>query len=216
MAEISKVRVPIIPADLRVRTLRKLSNNEHLESLRVKDCVLGSNDARAMAIDGVVFENDEISSCKLRKSSLADVVFTNCLLFGTDFDGSGWLRVELTGGTFSGLALSACSLQDVKFSRAKLNLANFRMSTLKRVSFVDCELSEADFQGADLTDIEFKNCDLDQAEFSGSKMNRVDMRSSNISSLKGVSSLNGVTITTAQMIGIAHLMASELGLLVRD
>ena len=216
MMHIFNIRPPILPEHPDARDLTMFVPSEHLESIMVVDCKMAGVVARALSIDGVVFENGEISSSKLRKSTLADVEFQNCLLFGTDFDGSGWLRVTFTGGMSSGLVVTDSTVQDVRFTSTKLNLANFRMSRLKRVIFSNCDLSDADFQGTVMRNVIFKNCDLTGAEFSGSISEGVDLRSSNISMIKGVSSLKGATISIDQMVGIAHIMAAELGLDVQD
>jgi uncharacterized protein YjbI with pentapeptide repeats len=211
-----QIHPPILPANPSDQDLRGLPPGGHLESLKVTGCELAGIIAKALSIDGVVFENCEISSSKLHKSTLGDVELINCLLFGTDFDGSGWLRIALTGGMSSGLVVTDSTLQDVSFRSAKLNLANFRMSRLRRVEFRNCDLSDADFQGSDLKNVVFKNCNLAGVEFSGCKAERVDLRNSNISTIRGVNSLKGATISTEQMMSIAPVMAAELGLDVQN
>lgn len=158
----------------------------------------------------------EWSSCRLKKASLGDVVLRDCLWLGTNFDGSGWLRVEVAGGIHSGMVLTDCSLEDVVFEKAKLNLVNFRASKLKRVIFRSCDLTGADFQGAILDNVQFQDCDLREAEFSNCKLKRVDLRTSDISAINGVGSLRGATITTAQLVSIAGALARESGLVIED
>jgi uncharacterized protein YjbI with pentapeptide repeats len=214
MIAIAKPRSPIQPAVLTQTAISDLNDNMQLEGVRVAHTMFSNKEARAISVSGVAFEAVELSSCKLRKASLSDATFTNCLIFGSDFDGSGWLRVETNGGMGSGLVATACTLEDVVFRGTRLNLANFRLSRLKRVMFQDCDLSEADFQATDLSDVVFKNCDLTRAEFSNVSIKRVDMRTSTIDTLKGVTALGGILVTAAQVVGLSLAMASEIGLIV--
>ncbi len=212
----AEIRPAIIPKGLPERSLKGLETNQKIESSRVVDVCLRAVAANAVSFEGMVLESTEISSCKLRKASLSDVVFQDCLLFGSDFDGSGWLRVEVNKGMHSGMVVTDCNFQDVKFASAKLNLVNFRSSKLKRVLFQDCDMTEVDFQGANLSDVKFENCDLSRAEFSGATFSKVDLRGSEISTVKGVSSMRGVRIGTSQLISIAGALAAEMGLAVDD
>jgi len=210
------VREPIISKELVDLGVDVLDSGDTLASLRVVGSEWQRVDAKAISIDGTVFEASEISSSKLKKASVSDVIFRDCLLFGTDFDGSGFLRVVFERGMLSGLAVTDCSLQDVIFEGGKLNLVNFRASKLKRVVFRHCDLTEADFQGASLTDVKLENCNLNNTEFSNTKMSKVDMRGSEISTIRGASSLRGVTISSPQLVSIARVLAEEVGLIIAD
>jgi uncharacterized protein YjbI with pentapeptide repeats len=210
------IREPVISRELSEKSVDSFAQNDQLGSLRVANGIIQRAEARAVSFDCTIFERTEISSSKLRKASITDVIFRDCLLFGTDFDGSGWLRVRIEKGMHSGLVATDCLIRDVVFESAKLHLVNFRASTLKKVVFSSCDLADADFQGANLTDVKFEHCDLSRVEFSGTKFNNVDLRSSEISAIKGISSLRGATIGTAQLIGMAASLAAELGIYVKD
>jgi uncharacterized protein YjbI with pentapeptide repeats len=165
-------------------------------------------------IDSAVFENVEVSSSALKKMSVTDCVFNNCLLFGNDLDGSWLRRVRFKSGMYSGMVLSDSTLTDILFTGVKLNLSNFRSARFQRVEFKSCDLSEADFQGATFTAVSFKNCDLSRADFSNCKMKDVDLRSSKIASVRGLSGLRGAKIDTAQLISVAQGLAAEIGIVV--
>jgi uncharacterized protein YjbI with pentapeptide repeats len=167
-------------------------------------------------IDSSVFENIELSGATLKKVSVTDCVFNNCLLFGNDLDGSWLRRIRFKSGMYSGIVLSDSTLTDILFTGVKLNLSNFRTSRFQRVEFDNCDLSEADFQGASFTAVSFKNCDLSGADFSHCKMTDVDMRNSKIASVKGLAGLRGATIDTAQLMSVAHGLAAEMGIKVDD
>lgn len=210
------VSIPIIPDELISSTDLTLDDNAHIEALHITDLQLSSIHAKSASLDGVVFENCELSASKLPKTSITDARFNSCMLFATDFDGSGWQRVELKKGMMSGIVLSDTSLKDVSFVGIKINLANFRFSNFERVRFEDCDLMEADFHQAEMKSVSFTGCDLRKADFSQCKMSDVDLRGSQLSELKGMQGLKGSIISSAQLFELAPDLADALGMRVSN
>jgi uncharacterized protein YjbI with pentapeptide repeats len=207
---------PSLPSDLKEVHIEALQPIDSYLGLRITDTAIHDAVAAGVSFEGCKLDEIEISSSKLRKSSFQDVICSKCLLFGSDFDSSGWLRVKFNSGTASGVIVSGSSLRDVMFVNVKLNLANFRASKLIDVQFKDCDLSEADFQGAYMKNVSFSGCDLAGVEFSKCEMKAVDLRGSDISSIKGAASLKGAKLNSVQLIGITSLLASEIGIEIED
>jgi uncharacterized protein YjbI with pentapeptide repeats len=208
------VNPPLMPKDLRYELLAEVKGGSSVGQIHCEKLVFTGLEAKNISLDTVIIENSEISSCKFRKSNLSDVIFDNCLLFGTDFDGSGWRRVAIKSGMYSGVVLSDVSLEDVAFKDAKLNLANFRVAKLRSVEFSHCDLTEADFQGADMSSVAFKDCNLSGVNFGNCKLRDVDLRTSNLSTVQGIAGLKGATIDLNQLIVMSQTMAAELGIKV--
>jgi uncharacterized protein YjbI with pentapeptide repeats len=211
-----KVRRPIISVQPESLTVDHIEDSVRIGPGRLDGGFFARSQAKSISIDGAVLAAVEISSSSLRNASIDDCVFNRCLMFGTSFDGSGIHRATFVGGMYSGVVFSDCTIKDVIFESAKLNLSNFRSSRLSSVIFRDCDLTEADFQGAEFRHVEFSRCDLTGAEFSHCKMVGVDLRTSEISGVRGVTGLRGALIDTAQLIGLSHTLASELGVEVSD
>jgi uncharacterized protein YjbI with pentapeptide repeats len=201
------MKAPILPAELTASTLDQLEPQQTLEGMVLSD---------RLSLETSRLEACEVSSSKLRQATFSDVILSDCLLFGSDFDGAGWQRVEVKRGLFSGVVLTDMSLRDVKFSGVKVNLANFRTSKLRDVAFIDCALTDADFQSAELTNVSFSGCDLSGTDFSGVTCSKVDLRSSEIATIRGVTSLRGVTISRPQLITLSQNFANELGIIITD
>lgn len=208
--------IPIIPTGLIKAKPKVIEDRYHLESAHIAELALPNTIARGVSLDGVILDKVEISSSKLHKTLLTDVICNECLFFGTDFDGSGLLRIEFNKGMFSGIILSDTGIRDVVFSGVKLNLANFRMAKLVNVRFEDCDLQESDFKEAQLQKVVFSGCDMTGTDFLQAKMHNVDLRGSNITAIRGLTGLRGATIDTTQLIGLANPLAAELGIKIGD
>lgn len=205
---------PLHPVALTPQQLQDLTDGALIEGAHITSAVMTGQSGRRINFDSCILEHSEISSCQLKKADLIDVEFNDCLIFGTNFDGSSWQRVVIKSGMQSGIVLSDATIKDAVFDHAKLNLANFRSAILTRVEFKGCDLTEADFSGATLHSVTFSDCNLTGTWFSGCSLNDVDLRSSTLVNLHGVGGLKGAKIDTAQLISLAQTMAAELGLTV--
>ena len=201
---------PRIPAKLEDTDFKELSGQ--IEGVRISGLSQAGANLPRLEVTATVMEDVEVSSCKLKQSSVMDSIFKNCLFFGSDFDGSYFTRVRLEKGVASGLVATDCTIKDVSFVGVKLNLCNFRFAKLSHVRFVDCDLRESDFMQAELTDVSFEGCEMQGTDLSDTKFKRVDMRGSEIGRIRGVLGMRGVIIDTTQLIGLSEVFATEIGL----
>ncbi len=201
-----------IPQQLTRFTGATLAGEQDLSGVLVEDADFSSTDLNAVSIEAAMLLRVSLETSKLKHFNLTDVYAEDCLMFGSDLDGSGWLRVEVKGGNFSGLIVSDASFEEVVFSNCKLNMANFRFSKLKSVTFVNCNLQEADFYAAHLSQARFEKCNLTGAHFGDAALSKVDLRTSNLTGLKGVMGLKGALVDTAQLISLAAVIAAEVGI----
>ena len=75
---------------------------------------------------------------------------------------------------------------------------------------------EADFGGASLTRVTFEGCQLVEPDFSGARLEAVDLSGADLRAPKGVTSLAGATISSAQLMELAPVFATQLGISVAD
>jgi len=90
------------------------------------------------------------------------------------------------------------------------------MATLERVVFRDCRMAECDFYESSLTDVLFERCELREATFSGARMKRVEIRGCDLAGLQGVEALRGARLRWSDVLEIAPLLATALGLEIVD
>lgn len=207
-----------IPKDLPVlEHLRKLIlGDETLSAAVIRNDDISHLIAKSFSASEIRLEKVNATQAKLEKTSFSDVVLVNCDLIATALPEASWCRVAIKNSRCSGLQLQPSTLKDVTFTGCKLNLANFRLSKLTNICFADCVLDEADFYAAELQNVVFMNCTLDKTEFSSAKLRRVDFRTSDIIGVKGIGSLAGAIIDSAQLVTLAPLLASVLKIEVRD
>ena len=126
------------------------------------------------------------------------------------------IRCRLQKMLLTGLQLPEANFKDVVFSNCKINLANFRSATFERCIFKDCDLTEADFAMAKCTMTLFDSCQLIKTDFSNAVNKRLEFISSPLHSINGLNGLKGSTIDQQNLIEIAPILASELGIIIKD
>ena len=193
-----------------------LSKNQTLQYAQIIDRDFAGIRLSGLSFDSCLLRNVNFASSQLRNLTLIDCVAEDCLLFGADFDQVGLLRVNFMKGSFTGLVLSGASIKTVRFTNCNLNLTNFRYAKLSSVIFEGCNLTEVDFSGTTMSNVAFKQCVLTGAQFTASTMKNVDLRTSDLVGLKGTLALRGSIVDTAQLIGLAAMMAAEAGIVVAD
>ena len=102
MLDSYSVREPILPTELAEKAIDGIKNGNALEAVRVAGVSITGAEARAITVESSEFEGVELSSCLFKKATMTDVVLQDCLFFGSNFDGSGWLRVEFRKGMHFG------------------------------------------------------------------------------------------------------------------
>jgi uncharacterized protein YjbI with pentapeptide repeats len=187
-------------------------------------------------LDDVELEGDDWSSaeaedgsftcCRLQRvnltaSKLMGVRMRDVLLKSSEASNAEWrrmvgLRLAFEECGLVGFDLAEGRLEDVTFQGCKLDYANFRFLKAQKVVFRECSMVEADFQDSELTSVDFIGCDLTKSRFVRSKLKSVDLRTSNLDDIEKPADLNGATVDTGQLIGMAARLAAQIGIVVND
>lgn len=163
-------------------------------------------------LDGVVAEGGT-----WRGSSLRDVEWRDGRVVGLDLSATEWLDVTVTGAVFAGVEAYDADLRRVTFRGCKLDGVNLRGATLRQVVFDGCLLRDIDLGGAELIDVAFPGSAVRDARLERARLSRTDLRgTTELEIVAGVGSLGGATVTSAQLMALAPLLAHDLGLLVED
>lgn len=196
-----------IPNDLEPLDASALLDGASIERAELSDADCEGLSTSGIDINLSTIERGSFAGTRFRQFILHNVRISGSLLFGANWDGTHFKNVELSNVAASGIALTDAGLTGVRLQSCKLNLANFRQSTLVDIEFIDCQLQEADFMGATLRNVRFVNCELEGVTFSGATLSKVDLTENDISELKDLLSLKGAEITTTQLFGIAPNLA---------
>ncbi|UED84783.1 pentapeptide repeat-containing protein [Streptomyces profundus] len=183
--------------------------------------------------DGVEFVSHDLTGAEAGGVSLLDCALRGCVLDGVRLKGARLLDSLLQEVRGVGVDLMDAELRDVEISDARLGGAqcggatltrvllrggkmdylNLRQARLIDVTFEGCVLIEPDFGGATLERVSFDDCELRGADFSSATLRDVDLRGvSSLSITRGVGRLSGAVISPTQLLELAPLLASELGL----
>lgn len=193
-----------------------LSDEAVISGITAQKQTLENIKAKSLVVKDSKLAHIKLINCDLRNCGLDDVSIANGDMSAIKLPGLSADRVEFKSMRLSGAQIYESRLKNVIFIDCKLDLANFRFTKFKNVLFENCVISEADFGNAEFNNVTFSECELSQADFSGSKATKLDLRSSNIVSIIGVSSLKNAIISPTQLIGIAPQLGLEVGLIVEQ
>ena len=119
-----------------------------------------------MDFSGESFKSSKIIDCSFKSCNLSNIELTNATVMNTEFDncklvGTNWTSVNrVSHPRFTACLLDfsimqdldltkvefeKCSLKDVDFSGAKLNLSHFKEANLENAVFNQCDLQQANF-----------------------------------------------------------------------
>ena len=147
---------------------------------------------------------------RILKSLLAD-------LHGASLDlaDSTWRDSHVTGGRLGAVTLIGASWSGIRVSGCHLGFLNLAGAQLEDVVFERCQVGSLDARTATLNSVAFVDCSLDELNVSGATLARVDLSGARLRSLVGVESLKGAIVSQAQLVDLAPLLATQLGLEVR-
>lgn len=156
--------------------------------------------------------DSQLLSAQISHTQLTDVFVERCSLAGARLEGSHLQRVAFHNSQISGIQLSDAVLKDVSFHNCKVDYANFRFTKLQRVAFLDCELEEADFGNSSCENVLFERCRMNRSDISNSKFNRCSIRDCDLTTTKGLLSLQGVSMPWVDVVQIAGSLATAVGI----
>lgn len=170
------------------------------------------------------FEFTELSECRVTSSRWSESRWRRCMIGDCIIDesdlgnvsmvDSGWQRVAVTRSRLTGLDVSGCTLQNIRFTGCAVDLSNWRFAKVRRAVFDSCKLAGADFASASLSDVRFVGCDLTGAQFREVSLERVRFEACVLDGLGGVTSLTGATVDPLDLIGLSYQLAAALGITI--
>lgn len=160
------------------------------------------------------FTNVTIQDGRLRQARFNDVWLRGVRLTATELTDSNWVGATIIGSVAAGVIAHGSRLRQVTFRGCKLHGFNFRGATLTEVTFEDCMLREVDFGGATLRRCRFPGSQLHETDFSQVTLDRVDLRGAELGIIMTPGALSGATISSAQLIDLAPLLAEHAGITV--
>lgn len=85
-----------------------------------------------------------------------------------------------------------------------------------RLQFDGCDMTDADLYGSTLCQARFFDCDLTRVDFSQADVRGARLHGSTLERIRGVGSLGGVTVSSAQALPLALQLLPTAGIEVDD
>ncbi len=158
------------------------------------------------ALDGVSMRRARISECRLDELGAASL----------DAADSVWRDTLVTVRRVGALLSTGGSWTSVRVRGGRLDLVDLSGAKLTGVAFDGCVMGELDLGTVEARDLSFEGCEIELLDVTGARLLRTDLTGASIGSVRGVEGLRGATVTPEQLIGLAPLLAAQLGIKVRQ
>ncbi|MFJ6184625.1 pentapeptide repeat-containing protein [Streptomyces sp. NPDC092295] len=183
---------------------------------RVAEFHYADADLRDLDLADTHLMDGRITGLKARRTRLEKLRVDSVEFTGCDLSSLRWTDSRISRAVFRGCKLMGATLEDVTLDNVLFENCTLDYSTLTRVRavgpviFARCSLREAIFSAVDLGAALIDDSDLRLTEFDGGKYRGLDLRGSDLSQLRGVTSLKQIVIDRAQTLQLAEALAVEL------
>jgi uncharacterized protein YjbI with pentapeptide repeats len=168
---------------------------------------------------------DDISRSRFTGTGLVNAAFSpitirGCRFERVDLSGSRWRDVTLERTVFQGCRLLGAHLtgvtaKDVIFEDCRLDYATLeRFRTTGPTAFIDCTLAETTVARSAMPQAIFDGCRLTGTELIECDLHDTDLRGSDLSTVIGLLSLAGATVTPDQLAELINPLVHHLRLQV--
>lgn len=132
-AEKMNVAAPQLPSKLRkLDTLaQEIYKDETLSEAYTAEADIQGVHVNSLSFSEVKITNTTFAQAILERTSFIDSIFSKCEFTACKLPEASWQRVAIHNGRASGIQLQNSTLKNVVFKDCKLNLANFRFTTIK-------------------------------------------------------------------------------------
>jgi len=189
---------PRVGDELAEPTLAELLDDDQWNGATIAHDLSGER-LRRLDISECRLVGCRLTGADLEGARLLDVELVDCELSGTSLVDAVLKRVVFRNCRLSGALLTSAKLRDVLIVECRADYLNMRMSVDERVTFERTMLADADFYGARLETCRLFDCDLSSVEFSTATFADTRLHGSDLSSLRGIENVRGVTIDPEQV-----------------
>jgi hypothetical protein len=179
-------------------------------------------DLRALDLTDACLDTGRITGLRTARATwgeprLHTVEFEGCALGELRWTGGRAARVVFRDCQLLGAVLANVRLDNVLFENCRLTYATFQAcKAAGTVAFLRCDLTEATFDSCDLTHAALVNCTANATEFGPGTYRATDLRGTDLTTVRGIPHLTGITIDPTQTLQLAHALTTELGITHAD
>lgn len=213
-----RVRSPLIDplhlTDLEEAEWTALTRGASLEGVRVSSGNIDGRDLADLSTSECRLENLSLRDTSLLRARFSETQIVRLDVAALEAAHSSWRFCELEGCRVGSAELFDSAWQSVRLRECKLGYLNLRGAELNDVEFVDCRIDELDLQGAKIRRLAFSGCELNTIVLRQAALHDVDLRGATLAEIQGVDNLRGVIVSAEQLVELAPLLASHLGITV--
>ena len=177
-------------------------------------------DLAGQRFDDAAFLGCRLERCGLDGVSMRRARISECLLdelHATSIDtaDSVWRDSLVTVRRVGALLAIGASWSSVRVRGGRLDLVDLSGAKLAGVAFDGCAIGELDLGTVEARDLTLSGCQIELLDVTGARLVRADFTGATIGAVRGVAGLRGATVTPAQLVDLASLLAAHVGLKVR-
>ena len=195
--------------------LEELGHRGEVESASLDGVDLSHRDLRGGSWSGATVSGS-LAGSDLSDAFITDVSFDRLDGANLVLGRASIVRTAFHGGRLLGVSFPEALLQDVTFDDVQLDLASMRFTRLQRVVFRNCRMHEFDLSNSSFQSVLFDGCDLTGADFSKTSFERCELRGCTLDEARGIHDLTGVAMTLLDVVELAPLFASAMGITIVD
>ena len=201
---------PKLPRSLEPAS-EQLGPRSEIDGRSFGDEDLAELDANGSTWERSTFTGTNLADADLTHLTLIDARLDHVDLANVEATAAMFSRVEFDGGRMLGAGLLEARLRDVKISGVQFDFARLRHAHLERVHFIDCQIRDADLSLARLESVVFEDCDLSRTDITRATFARCELRRCTLDGVRGLTTLQGISIPLDDVIEIAPTLARAFG-----
>jgi uncharacterized protein YjbI with pentapeptide repeats len=193
----------------------RLEPHGDYEAIDFVDRDLTDQDASDARFLDCRLERCGLDGLSLRRARIVESLLAD--VHGTTVDAaeSTWRGSHVSGGRLGAMSLAGATWTGIRVRSCHLGFLSVAGAHLEDVIFESCEIGGLDARSAELHSITFIDCAVDELNVAGATLSAVDLSGARLRSLIGVESLRGAIVSHEQLVDLAPLLATQLGLEVR-
>ena len=183
--------------------------------------LLADADLSGVDLAATIFLGCELASLTLTETKLRGARFAECLITGSfapllSAARTTWRDTRIENPRWGSAELFESEWASTHIRGGKIDYLNLRTSKLTNVLLEGCTIGELDLSGVNASRVALRDCSIGTLDVTRARLADVDIRTSRFSTIVGLEGLRGATIDDGQLMELAGVLATHVGLRVEN
>ncbi|KOA60815.1 hypothetical protein BAAM0499_02250 [Bifidobacterium animalis subsp. animalis MCC 0499] len=192
--------------------LSSLIAEDDQDSRRFFDQQASTVDMTAAALLNCEFRNLAIDTIIAERTHVNHVLTDSCRTALLDICSIGMENSIAVRCAFGSVQANAAKIIGMEIRGCRIDYLNCRDAICRDIMFRDCEIGELDGNGARLSRIAFTGTRIDVLTLQHAICTDVDLRGARLREIRNVDSLDGTTMSLAQITDLSAVFARSIGI----